>query len=62
MSEYIDNGAQLGWLIDPNTRTVEIYRSGRAPEAVGDADSVSGEGPLHGFVLDLRTVWDPLAD
>ena len=62
MGEYIENGAQLGWLIDPNTRTVEIYRAGRAPEVLADIGSVPGEGPMQGFVLDLRTVWDPLAD
>jgi Uma2 family endonuclease len=61
MDEYIANGARLGWLIDPETRTVEIYRPGRAPETLTGVDSVSGEDPVEGFVLDLRTVWDPLA-
>ena len=28
VQEYIDNGARLGWLIDPTTRTVEIYEPG----------------------------------
>lgn len=28
MQEWIENGAQLGWLIDPDKRTVYIYRSG----------------------------------
>jgi len=32
MREYLDNGLQLGWLIDPKTRQVEIYRSDRAVE------------------------------
>jgi Uma2 family endonuclease len=26
MQEYIDNGLRLGWLIDPKTQTVEVYR------------------------------------
>ncbi len=60
MREYMANGAQLGWLLDPETRTVEIYRPGCEPELLEGADSVSGEGPVEGFVLDLRTVWDPL--
>lgn len=29
MREYIDNGAILGWLIDPQQRRVEIYRAGQ---------------------------------
>ena len=61
MEEYLANGAQLGWMIDPETRTVEIYRPDRAPEILTGEDSISGEGPVEGFVLDLRTVWDPLA-
>lgn len=60
MREYIENGAQLGWLIDPEARAVEIYRSGREPERIEGADVLRGEGPVEGFTLDLRTVWDPL--
>ncbi len=33
----------------------------RTSFAAGSNDSVSGEGPVEGFVLDFRTVWDPLA-
>jgi Uma2 family endonuclease len=62
MQEWIDNGAQLAWLIDPETRTAEIYRLNCEPEVVTDPESLKGEGPVDGFVLDLRTVWDPLAD
>jgi Uma2 family endonuclease len=61
MQEYVDNGAKLGWLIDPESRGFEIYRPGREPERLENAGSVKGEGPVEGFVLDLRTVWDPFA-
>jgi Uma2 family endonuclease len=60
MREYIENGAQLGWLIDPETKTVEVYRPGREPELLSGLESLAGEGPVNGFVLDLRKVWDPL--
>ncbi len=60
MKEWIGNGAQLGWLIDPETRSVEIYRPGRAPEILVDPPSVAGEGPVVGFVLPLgRRLWEP---
>jgi Uma2 family endonuclease len=62
MCEWVDNGAQLAWLIDPETRTAEIYRSNREPEILENPESLTGEGPVEGFVLTLRTVWDPLAD
>jgi Uma2 family endonuclease len=60
MREYIENGAQLGWLIDPEARTVEIYRPGRAPEILTNPTSLAGEGPVAGFVLNLSRIWDPL--
>ena len=61
MAEWIDNGAQLGWLIDPDKRTAEIYRAGREPELLTEATTIHGEGPVEGFALDLSKVWDPLA-
>jgi Uma2 family endonuclease len=60
MQEYIDNGAALGWMIDPDRRVVEVYRSNREPEFMHGVESVSGEGPVAGFVLNLTRVWDPL--
>jgi Uma2 family endonuclease len=47
-------------MIDPETRTVEVYRPDREPESLASVDSVSGEGPVAGFVLSLGAVWDPL--
>jgi Uma2 family endonuclease len=60
MGEWLANGAQLGWLIDPELRTIEIYRPGFEAETRAGALSVAGEGPVDGFVLDLAPVWDPL--
>jgi Uma2 family endonuclease len=34
MQEYLENGAQLGWLIDSQTKQVEVYRLGRSPEVL----------------------------
>jgi Uma2 family endonuclease len=56
MEEYIANGVQLGWLIDPIAHTVEIYRPGRAPELLNNPAKVSGEGPVEGLVLDLSEI------
>ena len=54
MREYLANGASLGWLVDPDRRTIEVYRpGGGVVEAIAEAHSVSGEPLLAGFVLDL---------
>src|SRR6266850_3421988 len=58
LEEYIANGAQLGWLIDPLERKVHVYRPGLAVESLSDPEAVSGEPLLKGFVLDVRSLWD----
>lgn len=57
MQEYIDNGARLGWLIDPQNRRVEIYRPAVDVEVLEHPTELSGEDVLPGFVLNLRRVW-----
>jgi Uma2 family endonuclease len=57
MQEYMDNGAQLGWLIDPVRQQVFIYRPNLPVEQLDKPDSVSVETLLPGFRLDLREIW-----
>ena len=57
MQEYQENGAQLGWLIDRQTRTVEIYRPGQPVEILNNPESLSGETVLPDFVLALAPIW-----
>lgn len=60
MREYMGNGAQLGWLIDSENRSVAIYRPDCEVEIRTGIDSLAGEGPVAGFVLELASVWNPL--
>jgi Uma2 family endonuclease len=57
MQEYLESGLQLGWLLDPDTQTVYIYRAGQEVEVCVGATELSGEAVLPDFVLDLTTVW-----
>jgi Uma2 family endonuclease len=59
MEEYLANGAQLGWLIDPAERRVYVYRPDRAIEVLENPDSVAGDPELPGFVLQLAEIWEP---
>ena len=58
MLEWIVNGAELGWLIDPFHRTVTIYRSNGDVEVRKGILEIAGEGPINGFTLDLREIWN----
>jgi len=57
MEEYRSDGAELGWLIDPQNKRVEIYRTGQAVEAAEGPKSLSGESILPGFTLSLKRIW-----
>jgi Uma2 family endonuclease len=59
MREWMDNGAKLGWLIDPEARTVHIYRPGQTTERLVDPRRVEDELPVDGFVLDMADIWNP---
>lgn len=59
MREYMENGARLGWLLDPEERRAHVYKPGdpvRIPENPG---RLSGDPVLPGFVLDLKPIWEP---
>ncbi|MHC5764809.1 MAG: Uma2 family endonuclease [Nostoc sp.] len=56
MQEYIENGTQLGWLIDRKNKRVEIYRPGKDVEILDNPASLSGENVLPEFVLDLQQI------
>ena len=57
MESWITNGAELGWLIDPERKVVEVYRAGEAVEVFEDPTSVQGTGPVRGFELVMGRVW-----
>ncbi len=58
MAEWLRNGTELAWLIDPERQTVEIYRPGiPEPEVLAQPVTVQGEGPVAGFVLETERIW-----
>jgi Uma2 family endonuclease len=57
MEEYIENGAEMGLLIDPLKKQVHVYRQGRKPKVLGKPSTVSCEPTLPGFELDLTEIW-----
>lgn len=60
MEEYMDNGARLGWLIDPlsSPKQVYIYRPQTDAEILDDPETVSAEPELRGFTLNLNRIWN----
>lgn len=59
MREYAENGARLGWLVDPVERKAHVYKPGEPVEVLEKSSKLSGDPVLPGFVLDLRPIWEP---
>jgi len=59
MQEYLDNGAQLGWLIDPLTRCIHVYLPHSQPRILEAPRTISAEPVLPGLALDLHRLWEP---
>src|SRR5215217_1043597 len=57
MLEYIENGASLGWLIDPFKRQVYVYQANEDLVILDNPETVSGDPLLPGFTLDLTRLW-----
>ncbi len=57
MQEYLDNGARLGWLINPRRKQVEVYRPGQEVEVLDNPTILSGEAVLPGFTLNLMEIF-----
>ena len=53
----MDNGARLGWLINPQEQTTLIYRPRQEVEVLRSPTSLSGEDVLPGFMLRLDPIW-----
>jgi Uma2 family endonuclease len=49
ITDYLENGVDLVWLIDPEDRTVTVYRRDRGPYLLREADELTGDDVLPGF-------------
>jgi len=57
MVEYMENGASLGWLIDPLKRRVYIYEPDQEVVILDNPETVSAHPLLPGFTLNLTAIW-----
>ena len=58
MKEYIANGAQLGWLIDPIRHQVHVFHADSSVEILDHPQVITGEPLLPGLVLKLDSIID----
>jgi Uma2 family endonuclease len=61
--EYFDNGTRLVWIVDPVSRTVNVYTSEKpdVPTVLTETDVVSGDPVLQGFSFPVAKLFEKLA-
>ena len=57
MAEYMENGAQLGWLIDPFEKRVYVYRPRKRVQCLETPATLYGDPILRGFVFPISEIW-----
>jgi hypothetical protein len=63
IAAYMANGARLGWLMLPQSRTVEIWQTGNAettnsPLILSNPSRLEAGLEFHGLVIDPRRIWE----
>jgi Uma2 family endonuclease len=61
MQEYSDNGASLGWLIDPYERRVHEYRRGQDAHILREPESLHGGREFPDLIVPLVGIWNPFS-
>jgi Uma2 family endonuclease len=56
VADWLEAGARLVWVIDPERRIARVYRQDGRESMLGDNDALSGEDVLPGFSCSLATV------
>ena len=57
MTEYLDCGVKLGWLINPDEKQVEIYRLGQSKEVLDNPSILYGEDILTDLTVELSSIF-----
>jgi Uma2 family endonuclease len=57
MTEYMVNGARLGFMIDPFEGKIHVYRQGQTSEISDRPSQLSAEPEMPGLIFDLTDVW-----
>jgi Uma2 family endonuclease len=57
LNDYFSIGVQQVWIVEPDTRSVLVYRSPTEAAKLGEEDTLHGEGILTGFSLPVARLF-----
>lgn len=55
---WLSYGVSLVWVVNPDSRSVDVYRAGRAASTLGENDTLDGLDALPGFTCTVSDVFD----
>ena len=55
---WLKHGVLIVWAVNPDTRTVDVYRAGSPAETLADSDTLDGGGALPGFTCAVSDIFD----
>ena len=63
LAAYMANGASLGWLLLPQSRTVEVWKvdapeTANSPQVLTDPAGLEAGPEFPGLVIDPRRIWE----
>ena len=56
---WLNHGVRLVWVVQPEMRSIDVYRSGEAVTTLGDEDALDGLDVLPGFACEVSAVFGP---
>ena len=58
---WLSHGVRLVWVVQPDARSVDVYRADQAVATLDDQDALDGLDVLPGFTCDMSAVFGPRA-
>ena len=56
---WLNHGVRLVWVVQPETRSVDVYRPDEAIVTLGEQDGLDGLDVLPGFTCDVSAIFGP---
>src|SRR5712664_2821997 len=56
VGDWLEAGARLAWVIDPQRRLARVYRADGTESLLAESDALDGEDVLPGFSCPLRAI------
>ena len=58
LAEHFAVGVERVWIVDPDRRLVQVYRSPSELTQLAETDTLRGEGVLEGFSLSITDLFE----